>query len=385
MATAKRAKLDSKTAEIQAFIDATNAEYERVHCDFEKQFWGTKMNLKAGAFSTAQLGATKEAMEAFLRDAPRLATAKAYAADATSEQKVVLDCFCRTFACYQMSSDAAVALRQKSTAIEDALSEKRNAMTLGYTVPASGEFEEKSSVGLRTVMRTADDAAVREAAWRGLRSIGPFALDAGFCDLVRTRNAMAKALGYADFYDYKVTQAEGFGKTKLFGILDTLRAGSDSLLARARAALAEEKGADALEPWNLSYAMAGDVEKRLDPYFPFEKAVGVWGRSFAAMGITYRGATMTLDLLDRKGKYSNGFCHWPQPAWRKPDGSWQPTTTNFTSLADPTAVGSGKTALATLMHEAGHAAHARRRRPCLVRIESRGDDTRNLLSPNERP
>ena len=66
---------------------------------------------------------------------------------------------------------------------------------------------------------------------------------------------------------------------------------------------------------------------------------------------------MTLDLLDRKGKYSNGFCHWPQPAWVRSDGSWQPSTTNFTSLADPAAVGSGKTALTTLMHEAGHAAH----------------------------
>jgi oligoendopeptidase F len=66
---------------------------------------------------------------------------------------------------------------------------------------------------------------------------------------------------------------------------------------------------------------------------------------------------MTLDLLDRKNKYSNGFCHWPQPAWVRPDGSWQPSRTNFTSLADPAAVGSGKTALTTLMHEAGHAAH----------------------------
>ena len=46
---------------------------------------------------------------------------------------------------------------------------------------------------------------------------------------------------------------------------------------------------------------------------------------------------MSLDLLDRKGKYSNGFCHWPQPAWVKADGSWQPTVTHFTSLADPAA------------------------------------------------
>merc|ERR1712086_275641 len=41
----------------------------------------------------------------------------------------------------------------------------------------------------------------------------------------------------------------------------------------------------------------------------------------------------------------------------KPGGVWQPSSTNFTSLADPKAVGSGLTGLTTLMHEAGHAAH----------------------------
>lgn len=55
----------------------------------------------------------------------------------------------------------------------------------------------------------------------------------------------------------------------------------------------------------------------MDPYFPFEEAVDVWARTFAGLGIQYRGATMQLDLCDRPGKYSNGFCHWPQPAWRK--------------------------------------------------------------------
>jgi len=62
-------------------------------------------------------------------------------------------------------------------------------------------------------------------------------------------------------------------------------------------------------------------------------------------------------LLDRPKKYSNGFCHWPRRAWVRPDGTFVPSKTNFTSLADPTAVGSGLTALRTLMHEAGHAAH----------------------------
>jgi len=45
------------------------------------------------------------------------------------------------------------------------------------------------------------------------------------------------------------------------------------------------------------------------------------------------------------------------PAWIQPNGTFVPSQTNFTSLADPSAVGSGLTALKTLMHEAGHAAH----------------------------
>jgi hypothetical protein len=94
-----------------------------------------------------------------------------------------------------------------------------------------------------------------------------------------------------------------------------------------------------------------------DPYFPFSKAPERYVQSYAKMGIRYEGSTMNLDLLERENKYSNGFCHWPQVAWTKPDGSWQPSTANFTSLADPKAVGSGLRALTTLMHEAGHAAH----------------------------
>ncbi|KAJ1448448.1 hypothetical protein M885DRAFT_539172 [Pelagophyceae sp. CCMP2097] len=351
------AALLSSLSGVQGFIDSANDDYEELHLAFEEQFWGTKMAL-SGSFSTAQLSATKEATEAFLRDAPRLAEARRLLAlkSATEDQRKVLALFVRTFACYQMPSDRAVKLRRAATKLEDELSAKRNAMRLGYTA-ADGAFVELSSVGLRTLCRTADDEATRRAAYEGLRSIGAFVLDGGFCDLVKQRNAMAKELGFECYYDYKVTNAEGFGKKRLFEILDGLRAGSAALCAAARARLAADKGAAALEPWNTSFVMAGDVEKRLDAYFPFEKSVEVWGRSFCALGIRYRGAEMTLDLLDRKGKYSNGFCHWPQPAWVRPDGSWQPSRANFTSLADPGAVGSGRGALTTLMHEAGHAAH----------------------------
>ncbi len=56
--------------------------------------------------------------------------------------------------------------------------------------------------------------------------------------------------------------AEGFSKRKLFEILDGLEAESRPLMEAARKRVAAEKGGeDALKPWNLSHALAGDVEK----------------------------------------------------------------------------------------------------------------------------
>ena len=342
-----------------AFIDDVNSKYEVLHKAFEEQFWGTKMALSDGKYNTAELTRTKGEMEGFLADPANLARARellASGGDALSaEEKKTLELFVKTFGCYIMEGDEAKTLRTACTEVEGSLEAARNKMKLGATL--EGAFVELSSVGLRTKMRTAGDEATRKACWEGLRAIGPFVTSNGFVELVKKRNQMARALGYVDFYDYKVTQAEGFGKAALFEILDTLEVGTRPLLATARERLGKEHGAAALEPWNTGHAMAGEVTKKLDPYFPFEKSVEQWGRSFAALGISYAGASMNLDLLDRKGKYSNGFCHWPQPAWVKPDGSWQPTVTHFTSLADPAAIGSGLTGLTTLMHEAGHAAH----------------------------
>ena len=101
----------------------------------------------------------------------------------------------------------------------------------------------------------------------------------------------------------------------------------------------------------------GTAQAKMEPYFPFGKAVERYVRSYAALGISYKGAEMNLDLLERKNKHDNGFCHWPKVAWVKPDGTFQPSTTNFTSCADPKAVGSGLAALQVLLHEGGHAAH----------------------------
>jgi Zn-dependent oligopeptidase len=65
---------------------------------------------------------------------------------------------------------------------------------------------------------------------------------------------------------------------------------------------------------------------------------------------------MVLDLLDRPGKYENGFMHGPEVSWMEGESRHR-ARIHFTANAIPGMPGSGERALATLFHEGGHAAH----------------------------
>ena len=64
-------------------------------------------------------------------------------------------------------------------------------------------------------------------------------------------------------------------------------------------------------PYNLPHAPHPPT-RAFEPCSPPVCAVLSRARTFAALGIKYNDAVMTLDLCDRDKKYSNGFCHWPQ-------------------------------------------------------------------------
>jgi hypothetical protein len=86
------------------------------------------MNLASDSYSIEALSATKEAMEAFLRDPVRLAEVDKFIASGRGSelQKQALACFTRTFNCYQMADPQAVSLRTQCTAVEDKLNSARN-------------------------------------------------------------------------------------------------------------------------------------------------------------------------------------------------------------------------------------------------------------------
>lgn len=172
-----------------------------------------------------------------------------------------LDIIIRTCKCYA-TSPAIKEIREATSKLESELEMKRNRMKLGR-IAEDGSFETLSSVGLRNLMTTSKSEAVRKSAYEGLRTIGPFVCENGFVNIIKLRNKLAKALGFVDYYDYKVTNAEGMSKDKLFEILDGLEKGTRPIMEASLRELEKRHGAAALQPWNTSFMLAGSVLEKM--------------------------------------------------------------------------------------------------------------------------
>jgi len=337
-------------------------EYEALHVAKEAAFWAAYMGLTDDADAArADLDKNEKALSAWLQAPERLTAARealaaAESNDAPENERVALKGWVHMLGTHAIDSEEGRKLAAHIIDLEGALARKRGGMQLGYTDPKSGEFVPASSVKLGTMMSADPDEAMRKAAWEGLAAIEPFVLENGYLEVVRERNRLGRMLGGKDYYDWKVRGTEGMTKLEIFALLDELIEGTEKRHEQTLKELHAEKGPEAARPWNFRYSISGDVTKEQDPYFPFSQSLERWGRSFAALGVEYRDSTMVLDLVDRKGKYENGFCHMPVPAWRDGD-AWRPARIHFTANAIPGMVGSGKRATATLFHEGGHAAH----------------------------
>ncbi len=333
-----------------------NDRYIALHQAKEDAFWVNMMGLDGDApdgFDEKEI-----ALKRFSSDPKNLARVRAeLARDGLSEQeRTGLAGWERFFAVNAIENEEAQECFAHLVELESALDRARRAMPLGYADPATGAHVRAGANKLPLMMATEDDEALRKAAWEGLRSIEPYVLERGFIEVVRERNRLAHLLGYEDYYDYKVTINEGFSKAKLFELLDDLERDTRDAAKRSLRELIDEHGPGAEQPWNYSYFTSGGVTREVDPYFPFAEAIARWGRSFAALEIEYNGATLQLDLVDRSGKYENGFMHGPFPGYIE-DGRYHPARINFTANAVPGQVGSGERAMQTLFHEGGHAAH----------------------------
>ncbi|MEZ4405101.1 MAG: M3 family metallopeptidase [Polyangiales bacterium] len=340
-------------------LDALKDQFTELHTRKEDFFWAAKMGLTDDPAATQKsLSEAEVAMNRFLQDPARIAALREYEArgEGTPEQRRTLAGWIGLFAANTIESPAARALSEEIVHMEGELQQARGRLDLGFTDPVTGKWESAGSNKLALLIRNDPDPRRRKAAYEALRSIEPHVLAHGFLDVVKKRNALGRLLGHEDYYALRVHVVERMTKTRLFSILDDLTARTADIARRELGAFAKQHGDESLHPWNFLFLRAGALAAKVDPYFGFGPALRRWGESFAALGVTFRGATLTLDLVDRAGKYENGFMHGPEVAFFD-HGAWRPARINFTANAVPGAVGSGLRATETLFHEGGHAAH----------------------------
>jgi Zn-dependent oligopeptidase len=342
------------TEQVREALDRLHHEFLARHRRKEELFWATRMGLSDDheAYGRAEVEYRR-----LIGDPERLARLRRLRPSAHEDtERAILDGWIELFARNVIEDASARTLEAEVVEAETELERRRSELVATYEDPATGSAIPASSATLANLLRSAPEEPLRRAAWRALRRVEDFVLDEGFCDLVRLRNRLARRLGHGDYYEWRVRWAEGFGKKTLFALLDDLEERTAPVLERELDRLAAAHGAPARDPWNLAWFTSGNLAAEIEPWFRFEDALERWGRTFAALGIRYRGATVRVDLVDRPSKYENGFMHGPAPAFFD-HGTWRPAQINFTANAVPDEAGSGQVAMVTLFHEGGHAAH----------------------------
>jgi hypothetical protein len=249
--------------------------------------------------------------------------------------------------------DEARKLKEKIDLLEAEIHKIRATRKEGYCDPQSGKFVIASENKMRMITVTHKDENVRKASFMAREELAVTHIKE-YLELIKLRNTFAQTLGFSDFYSYKLKTEEGMTKKELFSIFDKIYV--KTRFAFLNIKKLEKTMPGLLKPWNFSYMMNGDFTKEEDPYFQFDEALMRWGRSFDALGVDFKGSSITLDLLDRKGKYSNGFCHWPDIIYKIGDTRFLGSS-NFTCNVVYGQVGSGYQGMHTLFHEGGHAAH----------------------------
>ncbi|WP_137939729.1 M3 family metallopeptidase [Chitinivorax sp. B] len=343
------------------FFHKLNQDYLAVHKTKEDLFWDTYM-----AISDDHAGFAKaeQAYKAFISNPAMLTAVRQHLAELETapdnEDKRTLQHglqgWLALFECNIVDNAAASQHMNELIDMESALFAKRQQYTMRH-INEQGQEEDASLSMLATNMNTNPNSVARKTSHDALMGLEKWVLDNGFLAIVKKRNDFAQALGYRNYFDYKVRKNEQMSPEQLFEILDDFEVQTRDANLRTLTNLARDKGEDALLPYNLRFHMFGDVTRQMDPYLPFSKAVERWVESFRRLGITYRDALMQLDLMERKGKYQNGFCHGPIPSFFDEKGQWVAAQINFTAEGKPDQIGSGSRALNTLFHEGGHAAH----------------------------
>ena len=193
----------------RSVFDTLNTDYLAVHKTKEDLFWDTYM---AVSDDDAGFARAEEAYKGFISDPARLASVRqalgslgdASADDAaTASLRHGLQGWRALFEANIVDSDAARQLMSELIQLEADLFAKRRDLVLRHTNEA-GQVEDATLSMLSTNMGTNRDEAARKSSHDALMELECWVLANGWLDIVKKRNAFARAQGFPNYFDYKV-------------------------------------------------------------------------------------------------------------------------------------------------------------------------------------
>lgn len=337
-----------------SIIDKLDHDFILLHQKKEEAFWLNYMGIEN---KEQEYLKAEKALNEFKNQSKTLTELRSLLkSNLNEEEKKIVSGWIRFFEKNCIENPKAAEHYNEIIELESKIGTKKREYEPFYIDPKNQNKISASSNFLSMMITTEKEEGKRKAAYDALLASEDFILENSYIELIHLRNAFARELGYQNFMDYKCQFAEDMDIDETFSLIDQAVQGVKETWFKTLSDFQSELGKEALEPWNFTYLTSGDLKHELDPYYPFESSVKNWLESFAALNIDYHQATLTLDLLDRKGKYENGFMHGPGLSYLK-NGTWHPARINFTANANPNQIGSGQRAINTLFHEGGHAAH----------------------------
>jgi len=345
----------------RAFFDQINQDYLQIHRKEGELFWLTHTGQSDE--HDAQRAASL-ALKTFLADPQLLAQtrehlARVEATQQSAERDALVSGLCGWVAAFEgnaLGGERAAALLAELIAMDADLFARRQAYKMHH-IGALGHTEEASPAALRSNLASNPDEASRKSSHEALHGLERWVLENGFLEIVAKRNALARELGYRDFFDYRLRTNSGMSPEQLFAIFDEFERNTRDTHFASMDHLVSDYGDEVLQPHNLLFRVRGGAALKADAYFPFSKALERWAESFRRLGVSYRGARIEIDLLDRPGKFTTGFCASLVASYHDDTNGWVPADVRFTSTARPQQVGAGLRGINVLFHEAGHAAH----------------------------
>ena len=188
-------------------------------------------------------------------EARRLVAALSRAPDAAAHSDLLhgLSGWLAFFEVNVIEGASAQALMAQLVEAEAALFAKRRGFTVTH-INEVGEREEATLAMLATNQATNTQEDRRRSSYEAFRELERWVLANGYLQIVAIRNRLARALGFRDFFDYKVHKGDRMSPEELFAILDDFLGRTAEANARMLAELRSRQGEPAVAPWNLRFS-----------------------------------------------------------------------------------------------------------------------------------